>query len=93
VLDVDIEVAVVRGVVVDALVSGGDEIDEIEDVLSPPVPIPEVKVSADISLTTITLSTSCALTRVMITSKRKNNREAWLRANMMLKLCDRSHKS
>lgn len=91
-LDIEIEVAVVRAMAVDAVVCAGDEIDEIEDVLSPPVPVTELKAAADESLSTTLLWTSCALTRVITTSKRNNICEACERASMMSKVCDRSHK-
>lgn len=91
-VDVESDVEVVRAVVVEAVVSGDDEIDVIEDVLSPPVPVKELKASDDASLSAALLSTPCALTRVKITSKRKNIRETWVRASMMSKGCDHSHK-
>ena len=76
VLDVEIDVAVVRAVVADAIICVGDEIDVIEDVFSSPFSVTELEASADVSLSTTSFSTSCALTRVMMTNKRNNIREA-----------------
>jgi len=70
-------------VVVDAVVCAGDELDVIEDDFSPLVVVTELEVSADVSLWTTPFSISCALTRVMTTSKRKNIRETCARANMI----------
>jgi hypothetical protein len=94
VLDVEIEVEVVRAVVVDAVVCAGDEIDVIKDVFSPLVVIAELRLSADVSLWTTSFSISCALTRVMTTNKRKNIRKTCVRAraSMISEVCDRSHK-
>jgi len=92
VVDVESDVEVVRAVVVEAAACDDDEIDVIEDVLSPPVPVKELEASDDVSLSTALLPTSCALTRVKITSKRENIRETWVRASMMWKGCDHSHK-
>ena len=82
------DVAVVRAMVVDAVVCAGDEFDVIEDALSPLVPATELSSSA---LSTTSLSISCALTRVMTMNKRKNKRKACVRVSMMSKVCDRNH--
>ena len=85
-LDDEADDAVVRTVDEDALGSVWDEIiDEIEDVLSPPFAVAELRASADVSLPSNTLSTSCALTIVVRASKESNIREACARASMILK--------
>lgn len=91
-LDVENDVALVKGVVVDAVVCDGDEIDEIEDVVSLVFDVAELRAAADVSLSTNSLLTSSAVAKAMKTSKRNNIREACLRASMMSKVCDRSHK-
>jgi len=76
VLDCEADVAVVTAVVVVAAVCAGDEmIDEGEDVVSPPFDVTELTADADVSLSSNSLSTSCALMSVMTKSQESNIRE------------------
>jgi len=76
VLDSEADVGVVRAVVVEAVVCAGDEmIDESEDVISP-FDVTELRAAADVSLSSNSLSTSCALMSMMTKSKESNIREA-----------------
>jgi hypothetical protein len=92
VFDAETEFAVVKAAVVDAVVCAGDEIDVMEDALSPLDPPTELDSAAEGSLSTISLSTTCALARVMTTSKRKNTREACVMESMMSKVCGHSQR-
>lgn len=92
VVDTATEVADVRADVVEAVVGAGDEmvLDVIEDTFS--FDVAELIVSADESLPNNALSTSCALTIVMTASKESNTRKVWVRASMMSRVRDHSHK-